>query len=132
VLDKNNPKVKKEQDALAKKMAQDKYLANTEWTPDKTRELIGIAADVASVIDPEPISAAGLALSGTGLRTWNRIFDEDGFTLSDIGHTLLDTGLSALGAIPIVGDAALSARILGKLRKASGWLGAIFAAGSVP
>jgi len=27
----------------------------------------------------------------------------------------LDTGLSALGAIPIVGDAALSARILGKL-----------------
>jgi len=73
-----------------------------------------------------------LALSGTGLRTWNRIFDEDGFTLSDIGHTLLDTGLSALGAIPIVGDAALSARILGKLRKASGWLGAIFAAGSVP
>ena len=132
VLDKNNPKVKKEQDALAKKMAQDKYLANTEWTPDKTRELIGIAADVASVINPEPISAAGLALSGTGLRTWNRIFDEDGFTLSDIGHTLLDTGLSALGAIPIVGDTALSARILGKLQKASGWLGAIFAAGSVP
>ena len=132
VLDKNNPKVKKEQDALAKKMAQDKYLSNTEWTPDKTRELIGIAADVASVINPEPISAAGLALTGTGLRTWNRIFDEDGFTLSDAGHTLLDTGLSALGAIPIVGDAALSARILGKLQKASGWLGAIFAAGSVP
>jgi len=96
-------------------MAQDKYLSNTEWTPDKTRELIGIAADVASVINPEPISAAGLALTGTGLRTWNRIFDEDGFTLSDAGHTLLDTGLSALGAIPIVGDAALSARILGKL-----------------
>ena len=132
ILDKNNPKVKKEQDALAKKMAQDKYLANTEWTPDKTRELLGIAADVASVIDPEPFSAAGLALTGTGLRTWNRAFDEDGFTLSDIGHTLLDTGLSALGAIPIVGDSALSARILGKLQKASGWLGVIFAAGSVP
>lgn len=132
ILDKNNPEKKKEQEDLTKKMAQDKYLANTEWTPDKTRELIGIAADVASVVDPEPISAAGLALSGTGLRTWNRIFDEDGFTLSDAGHTLLDTGLSALGAIPIVGDAALSARILGKLQKASGWLGAIFAAGSVP
>ena len=132
ILDKNNPEKKKEQEDLTKKMAQDKYLANTEWTPDKTRELIGIAADVASVINPEPISAAGLALTGTGLRTWNRIFDEDGFTLSDAGHTLLDTGLSALGAIPIVGDAALSARILGKLQKASGWLGAIFAAGSVP
>lgn len=132
ILDQNSPEKKKEQDALTKKMAQDKYLANTEWTPDKTRELIGIAADVASVINPEPISAAGLALSGTGLRTWNRIFDEDGFTLSDAGHTLLDAGLSALGAIPIVGDAALSARILSKLQKASGWLGAIFAAGSVP
>ena len=132
ILDQNNPEKKKEQNTLTKKMAQDKYLANTELTPDKTRELIGIAADVASVINPEPISAAGLALTGTGLRTWNRIFDEDGFTLSDAGHTLLDTGLSALGAIPIVGDAALSARILGKLQKASGWLGAIFAAGSVP
>lgn len=132
ILDKNNPEKKKEQEDLTKKMAQDKYLANTEWTPDKTRELIGIATDVASVINPEPISAAGLALTGTGLRTWNRIFDKDGFTLSDADHTLLDTGLSALGAIPIVGDTALSARILSKLQKASGWLGAIFAAGSVP
>lgn len=132
VLDKNNPEKKKEQEDLTKKMSQDKYLANTEWTPDKTRELIGIAADVASVINPEPISAGIMALGGTGLRTWNRIFDKDGFTLSDVGHTILDTGLSALGAIPIVGDAALSARILGKLQKASGWLGAIFAAGSVP
>jgi len=45
---------------------------------------------------------------------------------------VLDTGLSALGAIPLVGDAALSARILGRLQKASSWLGVIFAAGSVP
>lgn len=132
ILDKNNPAKKKEQDALTKKMAQDKYLANTEWTQDKTLELVGIAADVASVIDPEPISAAGFSLTGTAARTWNRIFDEDGFTLSDLGHTVLDTGLSALGAIPLVGDAALSARILGRLQKASSWLGVIFAAGSVP
>ena len=132
ILDKSDPNKKKEQAKLAEKMAQDKYLANTEWTADQTRELVGIAADVASVIDPEPFSAAGLALTGTGLRTWNRIFDADGFTLSDFGHTLLDTGMSALGAIPIVGDAALTARILGKLQKASGWIGAIFAAGSVP
>lgn len=132
ILDKNNPAKKKEQDALTKKMAQDKYLANTEWTPDKTRELLGIAADVASVVDPEPLSAAGFSIAGTGLRTWNRAFDEDGFTLSDAGHSLLDLGLSALGAIPLVGDAALSARILGRLQKASSWLGVIFAAGSVP
>ena len=112
--------------------AQEEYLKNTEWTADQTRELVGIAADVASVIDPEPFSAASLALTGTGLRTWNRIFDEDGFTLSDLGHTVLDTGLSALGSIPVVGDAALAARIVSKLQKASGWLGGIFAAASVP
>ena len=56
-------------------MAQDKYLANTEWTADQTRELLGIAADVGSVINPEPISAGIMALGGTGLRTWNRAFD---------------------------------------------------------
>ena len=132
ILDKNNPEKKKQQDELTKKMAQDKYLANTEWTPDKTRELLGIAADVASVVNPEPLSAAGFAISGTGLRTWNRAFDEDGFTLSDAGHSLLDLGLSAFGAIPLVGDATLTARIASRLQKASGWLGAIFAAGSVP
>ena len=132
VLDRNNPEKIKEKKELATKMAQDKHLANTEWTADKTRELLGIAADVGSVIDPEPISAGIMALGGTGLRTWNKAFDADGFTLSDAGSTFLDLGLSTLGAIPIVGDAALTARILGRLQKASGWLGAIFAASSVP
>lgn len=132
ILKQNNPEAKKEQNELAKKLAQDKYLANTEMTRDKYLELAGIAADVASVIDPEPISAAGLSFAGTTARTLNRIFDEDGFTLSDAGHTLLDVGLSAFGAIPLVGDAALMARIASKLQKASGWLGVIFAASSVP
>ena len=113
-------------------LAQSEYLQNTEWTADQWRELGGIAADVVSVIDPEPVSAGISALTGTGLRTWNRIFDKDGFTLSDFGHTALDTGLSLLGMIPIVGDAALTARVLGKLQKAAGWLGGIFAAASVP
>jgi hypothetical protein len=34
--------------------------------------------------------------------------------------------------IPVVGDAALTARVIGKLQKAAGWLGAAFAATSVP
>lgn len=112
--------------------AQQQYLNNTEWTADQTRELMGIAADVASVVDPEPFTAGGLALTGTGLRTYNRATDADGFTWSDAGHTALDTGLSLLGMIPVVGDAALAARVVGKLQKAAGWLGAAFAATSVP
>lgn len=115
-----------------KSEAQQKYLNNTEWTSDQKRELAGIVADVASVIDPEPFTAGGLALTGTGLRTYNRATDADGFTWSDIGHTALDTGLSLLGMIPVVGDAALAARVVGKLQKAAGWLGAAFAATSVP
>lgn len=115
-----------------KDLAQSEYLQNTEWTADQWRELGGIAADVISVVDPEPVSAGVSALTGTGLRTWNRIFDKDGFTLSDFGHTALDAGLSLLGMVPIVGDAALTARILGKLQKAAGWIGGVFAAASVP
>jgi hypothetical protein len=76
---------------------------------------MGIAADVASVVDPEPFTAGGLALTGTGLRTYNRATDADGFTWSDAGHTALDAGLSLLGMIPVVGDAALAARVVGKL-----------------
>lgn len=115
-----------------KDKAQQQYLNNTEWTADQTRELAGIAADVASVVDPEPFTAGGLALTGTGLRTYNRATDADGFTWSDAGHTALDAGLSLLGMIPVVGDAALAARVVGKLQKAAGWLGAAFAAASVP
>lgn len=114
------------------KAAQQEYLQNTEWTNDQWRELGGIAADVLSVVDPEPVTAGISALTGTGLRTWNRIFDKDGFTWSDAGHTALDAGLSLLGMIPVVGDAALTARVIGKLQKAAGWLGGIFAAASVP
>ena len=132
ILDQNNPnKVaanQKEQQALE----QQKYLANTELTDDQWRELAGIAADVASVIDPEPFTAGGLALAGTGLRTYNRAFDPDGFTLSDAGHTTLDLGLSLLGMIPVVGDASLTARAISTLQKGAGWLGALFAAASVP
>jgi len=52
--------------------------------------------------------------------------------LSDAGHTALDAGLSLFGMIPVVGDAALAARVIGKLQKAAGWLGTAFAAASVP
>lgn len=132
ILDKNNPEYNKKIQEEKAIQEQNKYLQNTEWTADQTRELAGIAADVASVIDPEPVSAGVLALTGTGLRTWNRAFDKDGFTLTDAGHTALDAGLSLLGMIPVVGDAALAARVIGKLQKAAGWLGAAFAATSVP
>ena len=111
---------------------QQKYLQQTEWTPDKTRELAGIAADVVSIIDPEPFSAAGLALTGTALRTYNRATDKDGFTWSDFWHTLGDGGTSIAGAIPIAGDMALAGRALIRLQKAAGWLGMYFAATDVP
>lgn len=132
VLDQNNVDKLKAKQKEQQTLEQQKYLSNTEWTNDQWRELGGIAADVASVIDPEPFSAGGLALTGTGLRTYNRWNDADGFTLSDAGNTAIDAGLSLLGMIPVVGDAALAARVISKLQKAAGWIGAAFAAASVP
>lgn len=132
VLDQNNTDKLKAKQKEQQTLEQQKYLSNTEWTNDQWRELGGIAADVASVIDPEPFSAGGLALTGTGLRTYNRWKDADGFTLSDAGNTAIDAGLSLLGMIPVVGDAALAARVISKLQKAAGWIGTAFAAASVP
>ena len=128
IINQNNPETFKQK----RKEEQEKYLNNTNWTSDQWREIGGIAADVVSVIDPEPVSAGISALTGTGLRTWNRAFDKDGFTWKDAGHTALDAGLSLLGMIPVVGDAALTARVIGKLQKAAGWMGAIFAAAQTP
>ncbi len=111
---------------------QQKYLQQIEWTPDKTRELAGIAADVASIIDPEPLSAAGLSLTGTALRAYNRATDKDGFTWRDFLHTLGDAGLSIAGSVPIAGDTALTGRVLSRLQTAAGWLGLAFTLPDVP
>lgn len=80
------------------------------WKKDPVymSEMIGsLAADVASIIDPEPFSAAALGLVGAGARNAaaSRAGEDWG-----IGDYLLQYGAGLVGAVPIVGDYALGAR----------------------
>jgi len=71
-----------------------------------------IAASIASIIDPEPISAAALGAAGTLAHAKNLANDKDGFTIwnkgdilhSDAAETGLNLLFDAAGAIPIIGD----------------------------
>ena len=72
--------------------------------------LVGIGADIASIIDPEPFSAAGLALAGSASRSI-------GGTNKGFWNTVLDYGSAIIGAAPLLGDAALAAKVTNNLRK---------------
>lgn len=92
---------------------RDKTFGQTE--PKATNEqlianLVGIGADIASIIDPEPFSAAGLALAGSASRSI-------GGTNKGFWNTVLDYGSAIIGAAPLLGDAALAAKVANNLRK---------------
>ena len=74
-------------------------------------ELTGIGLDIASIIDAEPFSAAGLALGAATAR-------ELGPGHTGWGNRLLDYGTALIGAIPLLGDAALTAKTLARFRPA--------------
>lgn len=110
ILAENSP------EALAKKQqdAQQKYL-NQEGA--EYAELGAIAADIASIIDPEPFSAAGLALGAAGARNWAKLQQPGKWSWKDYGGQALDYLTSVIGAIPVVGDAALAAKVIKSLRR---------------
>lgn len=80
--------------------------------------LIGIGADIASIVDPEPFSAAGLALAGSASRSV-------GGTNEGVWNKILDYGSSIVGAIPLLGDAAIATKVANNLRKLNGAFGAV-------
>ena len=110
ILEQNSP------EALAKKQqdAQQKYL-NQEGA--EYAELGAIAADIASIINPEPYSAAGLALGAAGARNWAKLQQPGKWDWKDYGEQALDYLTSVIGAIPVVGDAALAAKVVNNLRR---------------
>jgi hypothetical protein len=68
-----------------------------------------LAADVVSIIDPEPFSAAALGLGAAGARHYANAHTKEG---AGFWSTLGDYTLGAIGAIPIIGDYALGARAM--------------------
>lgn len=97
---------------------KDPGITNSEW-----EELAAIGFDLASIIDPEPFSAAGLALTGSGLRNHAKATQPGGMNTSDIIWQGVDYLMSVASAIPLLGDAALVARVANNVRKVVRLLG---------
>lgn len=107
ILDKNNPENKQAQakSQLVKQMNQPiqgslnlSDLSNFGFDEATGNELWAVINDIGAFVDPEAISGTALALNAARLRDKNR----DGWSWERV----LDWGTSALGGLPIIGDAA--------------------------
>lgn len=79
--------------------------SSTEFTANDYVRLGAIAADIAALVDPEPISAGALGLSSDIANFWADLDEGQGFWNS-LGNFAGNVGLSAVGLIPVIGDAA--------------------------
>lgn len=107
ILDKNNPENKQAQakSQLVKQMNQPLQgslnlsdLSNFGFDEATGNELWAVINDIGAFADPEAISGTALALNAARLRDKNR----DGWSW----ERALDWGTSALGGLPVIGDAA--------------------------
>lgn len=80
------------------------YSSNNLTTTDMAR-LGAIAADIAALVDPEPISAGILGVGSDVTNLVADLSDGVGFGTA-IGNFGANLGLSAIGLIPVIGDAA--------------------------
>ena len=101
----------------------------SKWGSREWTEIASIAADVASIINPEPLSAAGMGLAGTIAHGINLARDEDGWTWGDTKETGLNLLFDAAGALPVVGDSAQAYKVYKGIMKIGapllGFLGAM-------
>lgn len=74
------------------------------WTTADILRLTSIGTDIIAIADPEPISAFGIGLASD---VQNFIADrKDGFSVAEaLGRSAMNVGLSAIGIVPILGDA---------------------------
>ena len=80
-------------------------LTTADWV-----DLGALAADLVSIVDPEPISGAVLGVVAGAARATNKDWTNDFW--SSLGSTVLDVGTGAIGGIPIVGDTILGSKVL--------------------
>lgn len=107
ILEQNNPENKQAQikSQLVKQMNQPiqgslnlSDLSNFGFDEATGNELWAVINDIGAFIDPEAISGTALALNAARLRDKNR----EGWSWERV----LDWGTSALGGLPVIGDAA--------------------------
>lgn len=99
---------------------QQNYLNSTKpdsFTSAEWEELASIGLDIASIIDVEPASAAGLGLAAAAARH-HAINQTPGhkWTLTEGIGQGIDYATALVGAIPLFGDATLLAKMLVKAR----------------
>lgn len=82
----------------------------------------GLMADIASIIDPEPFTAAGF---GYASDTLNLLADEKDGINDNYWDDALNYGLSTLGAIPIIGDMGMVGKIGKNMAKYAKVIGAL-------
>lgn len=98
------------------KIAQQNYL-NQEGA--ENAEIGAIVADIASIVDPEPFSAMGLALGAAGARNYAKLQQPEKWSFTDYASQGLDYLTGVIGAIPVVGDATLATKVIKNLRRLS-------------
>jgi hypothetical protein len=81
------------------------------------------------MFDPTRIYGTAAGVGASGLRTYNRWTDADGFTLSDLGVSVLDLGLNGVQWLPGVGNVANGAKGILSLAKFAPRIGRLIARG---
>lgn len=85
---------------------------DAEWA-----ELASIGADIVSIVDPEPITAAAAGVGAAGLRHYARSQEPEDWGLMDYLGQAADYVTGAIGAVPLAGDAVLVAKTVRNLRR---------------
>ena len=117
ILDQNNPeKIVKKQEEEQKKL-RDQYSQRKEMTAQDWEYLASVVPDIASIVDVEPWTAGGLALTGAGMRHHALSNRPGGMSFTDKLWQGADYLGAGLAAVPGLGDAYLIGRALNTIRK---------------
>lgn len=117
----------KEKQAYLNSTGSNGGFSAAEW-----EELAAIGLDIASIIDPEPFSAAAMSLGAAGSRNLAKAQQPGKWNVGDYIGQGLDYLTSVVGAVPIVGDAVLAGKVIKGLRmfaRSGAWLDSL---GSTP
>lgn len=117
----------KEKQAYLNSTGSNGGFSAAEW-----EELAAIGLDIASIINPEPFSAAAMSLGAAGSRNLAKAQQPGKWNVRDYIGQGLDYLTSVVGAVPIVGDAVLAGKVIKGLRmfaRSGAWIDSL---GSTP
>lgn len=96
---------------------QENYLKSIGFNDADIAELTGIGLDIASIVNPEPITAGLFGVGAAGARNYARTRDPKNWTFGDYATQAFDYATGAIGAIPGLGDLALAGKTAANVAK---------------